>query len=254
MKHAALLLTISAAIFPANSSMGQELSDFVDANATHTILHEIGHALIDQFQLPVIGQEEDAVDAFATIEVMNLMEEYSKDILTDVATNWLYMDAQTDRGDLDFYDTHDLDAQRAYRTICHLYGLNPEENSDVAEWADLPEDILEVCEETGPLAYDSWETLLSGIVRDESEPITPISVEFGPSEHTDTREALIASGLLDDFADYAKLSFAWPEPLSFVAADCGEPNAFWDPEALTVTLCYEILLDWAEIEESIAAE
>jgi len=154
-------------VCPAQAGSAQEMSPFVQSNVIHTLFHEIGHAIIDQFQLPVIGQEEDAVDAFATIEVITFFEEDAKPILIDVAASWLAMDADTDREQLNFYDIHDLDAQRAYRVICHLYGNDPEANADAAEWAELPEDTQEVCEETGPLAYDSWEVLLADITLEE---------------------------------------------------------------------------------------
>ena len=36
------------------------------ANLEFTLLHEIGHALIDHFELPVFGREEDAADQIAT--------------------------------------------------------------------------------------------------------------------------------------------------------------------------------------------
>ena len=229
----------------------QDMTPFVEANIIHTLFHEIGHAIIDQFQLPVIGQEEDAVDAFATIEVMNLYPDAAKPILIDVATSWLHMDAGTDRADLNFYDIHDLDAQRAYRVICHLYGNDPDANADAADWAELPEDTLEICEETGPLAFDSWEVFLADIILADDAPAREVSVSYEPTEYVDEEIALRESRLLDDFAHYAQINFDWPEPLYFVASECGEANAFWDPENLTITLCYEIMKDWSEIEQDI---
>lgn len=249
MRHLCFGLGIS--VLPMTSATGQELSSFVESNAIHTLFHEIAHGVIDQFQLPVIGQEEDAADAFATLEVINLLEDDAKQILVDVASAWLHMDAKTDREDLDFYAIHDLDAQRAYRTICHLYAVDPDENADVAEWAGLPEDILDACLETGPLAFDSWEALISEILLAEGEAHTPVSVTYEPTGFEGVREALQANGLLDDIAHYAQVNFSWPEPISFVASECGEANAFWDPEIRTVTLCYEILHDWAEIEREL---
>ena len=239
-------------LFVSGPVVSKELSEFVTSNAIHTLFHEIAHGIIDQFQLPVIGQEEDAADAFATLEVINMLEDDAKQILVDVAASWLHMDAKTDREDLDFYDIHDLDAQRAYRTICHLYSVDPDGYADVADWADLPEDTLDVCLETGPLAFDSWETLLSDILLADGAPETPITVTYAESpEYEALRKALQEDGLLDDMAHYAQVNFSWPEPINFVAEACGEANAFWDPQSRTVTLCYEILEDWAQIEREL---
>lgn len=244
-------LVIALGVAPTLPATAQEITPFVESNAIHTLFHEIGHAIIDQFQLPVIGQEEDAADAFATIEIITLMEDDAKPILIDVAASWLFMDAQIDREDLDFYDVHDLDAQRAYRTICHLYGLDPDAHQDAADWAQLPDDTLEVCEETAPLAYDSWEALLSEVLLEEGTEGAEVSVTYGQTGYIETKQALEKSGLLDDLAHYAQLNFDWPDRLDFEAAECGEANAFWDSQTTTVTLCYELLREWADIEREL---
>ncbi len=245
----------AAWIFLSAPVSAQDLTPFVEANAIHTLFHEIGHAVIDQFQLPVIGQEEDAADSFATLEIINAFEDDAKPILIDVASAWLHLDAKTDREDLDFFDEHDLDAQRAYRTICHLYGIDPDANADAAEWADLPDETLDTCTDTAPLAQDSWEMLLqSGVLLGNDEPQTPIDVSYEETSLTQWRSQLMDSGLMDDLAIYAQTSFAWPNPVRFVASECGEANAFYDPQTVTVTLCYEILDDWAIAEVEILSQ
>jgi len=37
--------------------------------------HEMGHALVDAYQLPVLGKEEDAVDTLAAIVSADFLEE-----------------------------------------------------------------------------------------------------------------------------------------------------------------------------------
>ena len=41
------------------------------------LFHEVGHALVDQWDLPVLGREEDAVDAFSTIFMTDIVDEAS---------------------------------------------------------------------------------------------------------------------------------------------------------------------------------
>ena len=38
------------------------------------LFHEVGHALVDQWDIPVLGREEDAVDAFSTIFMTDLVK------------------------------------------------------------------------------------------------------------------------------------------------------------------------------------
>ena len=230
---------------------GAEISGFVEANALHTLLHELGHAVISEFELPVLGQEEDAVDAFATSEIIQMMPEDAEAILTDVALSWLIMDARTDRADLDFFDEHDLDAQRGYRTICHLYGADPEAHIDAADWVEIPEDIRENCEAAGAQAMDSWNAMLEGgALREEGAAKQTIAISYGPTaQFPALRADAMAAELLEWASDYAAENFAWPAPLEIEARECGEVNAYWDPGARRITLCYEILAEWAELEQ-----
>ena len=38
------------------------------------LFHEVGHALVDQWNIPVLGREEDAVDAFSTIFMTEIVK------------------------------------------------------------------------------------------------------------------------------------------------------------------------------------
>src|SRR4051794_18088900 len=45
---------------------------FVAGNALFTLSHELGHAVIATFDLPVLGREEDAADSFATLALLHV--------------------------------------------------------------------------------------------------------------------------------------------------------------------------------------
>jgi hypothetical protein len=44
-----------------------DMVEFVTGNMLFVALHELGHALVGQLRLPVLGREEDAADYFATL-------------------------------------------------------------------------------------------------------------------------------------------------------------------------------------------
>jgi uncharacterized membrane protein YgdD (TMEM256/DUF423 family) len=56
-----LSLGANAATPPVPPLQANELH-FISANAEFTLLHEMGHLLINELQLPVLGSEEDAAD------------------------------------------------------------------------------------------------------------------------------------------------------------------------------------------------
>lgn len=45
--------------------------------------------------------------------------------------------------------------------------------------------------------------------------------------------------LLEDLADDVNQSLILPYDIALIGAQCDEPNAFWDPEENSITLCYE---------------
>ncbi|MEL7463049.1 MAG: DUF4344 domain-containing metallopeptidase [Pseudomonadota bacterium] len=248
-RYQALGGAVLGALF-ASPAAAFEWTPFIEAQLADTLFHEIGHALVQEFELPVLGQEEDAVDAFATLEILRLYEKDAADVLVDVAAGWLVLDAWTDREDLNFYGEHDLDAQRGYRIICNLYGTDPIAYEAEADWAELPEEERERCEFDGPKAFDDWETMLEPhLLPEEAAPI-PARIVYGPGPSA-LRDAVIASGLYEWANDNSVADFDWPEPITLAAETCGEPTAYWEPDALKVVICYEMLEEWAEIEAAL---
>lgn len=123
-----------------------------------TFFHEMGHALIDVYDLPVTGREEDAVDQLATLILLEGGEEGESAAL-DGASSFVG-EEEAEMEDLAFWDEHSLDEQRFYNIVCWSYGKNPEGLQDLVDDETLPANRAERC----PAEYDrmsrSWESLL----------------------------------------------------------------------------------------------
>lgn len=68
-------------------------------------------------------------------------------------------------------------------------------------------------------------------------------VTYEPATFEETqREAdlLQGNGILEEFADTMNESLMIPEDINVIARECDEANAFYDPEARTIELCYEL--------------
>src|ERR1700731_4836400 len=50
-------------------------TEFVLGNSLFAVLHEMAHGLIADLGLPVLGREEDAADAFATVAILEMKTE-----------------------------------------------------------------------------------------------------------------------------------------------------------------------------------
>ena len=86
------------------------------------LFHEIGHALVDEWNVPVLGREEDAVDAFSTIFMTEFVPNGGQIALWG-ADFFDYLGRHEGTfGQNDFADEHSLDPQRAYSIACWVYG------------------------------------------------------------------------------------------------------------------------------------
>ncbi|QSB04763.1 DUF4344 domain-containing metallopeptidase [Natronoglycomyces albus] len=132
---------------------------FVHSLVTETTYHEIAHALIDQLELPITGNEEDVADQFVAYQLL-ASEEDHRDILLDVIDQYLHYGehAQIDTDAL--ADTHSLDSQRAYNYACYLYGSDREKGQNLIEAEALTEERAEYCPEEYRRAMEGWTMLL----------------------------------------------------------------------------------------------
>ena len=93
------------------------------------LFHEVGHALVDQWDLPVLGREEDAVDAFSTIFMTEIVKR--GDFALAGADFFFYLANAGKISDVQFADEHSFSKQRAYSIACWVYG------SDAVKWASV---------------------------------------------------------------------------------------------------------------------
>ncbi|MEL6919747.1 MAG: DUF4344 domain-containing metallopeptidase [Pseudomonadota bacterium] len=231
------------AVMPAAAVDDEDKVAFVENNLLYILFHEAGHAVIDQFGLPVLGQEEDAADAFATIEIMNVYED-PLPILADSAIAQFIMDERLD-GDYDvsdYYGSHDLDIQRGYRVICHAVGIEPDEYLVLAEDLGLDRDRIETCEDEGWLAAESWEVLLEPSFIAEDEISSNVVNQYDIDGLSAPQESLLLdNGLMDEFSAYLSETFDWPAPVTVTIELCNEANAFYDPATVTISMCAEFV-------------
>ena len=55
----------------AQMTLEEDRLKFVFANTVFVLFHELGHGLIHEFDLPVLGEEEDAADTIASIILLS---------------------------------------------------------------------------------------------------------------------------------------------------------------------------------------
>ena len=125
--------------------------EFAQNILTEVFYHEIGHAIVDVYNLPYTGLEENVADQFAAL-ILSLTYDaetghtIGQDMLFDVASSYFWSE-QRDGGPPAYWDTHGTNMQRFYNISCWAYGADPDYNQDLLSGEyGLPEDRVQWCE------------------------------------------------------------------------------------------------------------
>jgi len=133
-----------------------ERTDMIGGTWMFVLFHELGHALIDFYDLPVTGREEDAVDDFSAV----LMIDSGNPTYALAAAAFF---EATDSGmydKLSFADEHSLGAQRVYSILCTVYGSDPDRYESFVTSGLLPESRAVRCPAEYQQKSNAWEALL----------------------------------------------------------------------------------------------
>jgi hypothetical protein len=109
-------------------------------------LHESGHAVFDQLNVPVLGREEDAADLFSAYIVLQLGKEDARRLILGSAYQYK-ADVLSPQVPLTKYaDEHGIPAQRFFNVLCIAYGADQKLFADVVEKGYLPKKRAEGCD------------------------------------------------------------------------------------------------------------
>jgi hypothetical protein len=235
----------------------RERIEFVAGNLIFAAIHEVGHMLISEMGLPVLGREEDAADAFAVLTGLKLDSAFSDRVLMQSARGWFLSDRRSQKEDIKmvFYDEHGLDRQRAYNIVCLMVGSSSKKFSALADMTKMPEERQATCQGDYSNASWSWEKSLAPHIRNPDQAKTSINVAYADT----AKYAVYARGfrhirLLEELAEHLSDRFAWRGPISLEMTSCGEPGARWDLSARKIIVCYELAADFADLYRDYAVE
>ncbi len=123
-------------------------------------LHEIAHAIIDKYKLPIIGNEEDAADrCSAYINLEELGQDGVKAILA--AADAFAIESKKSAGRKpNMADEHLLGEQRYYNALCMVYGSNASKWEKLVTDGYLPKERAVRCPTEYQKTVDAWAGLL----------------------------------------------------------------------------------------------
>ncbi len=231
--------------------------DFVLGNSLFVLLHEFGHVLIRDFDIPLLGLEENSADTIAG--VILILADRNQPERQPRLSEYLAMAAlaniliwqtglEESQKEIIYWAQHDVSVRRASRLICLLYGSDTQEFGWLAEAVEMPEERRDVCEDEFDIARRAvgWVMATYGqSAADNPDLERPtIEVKYGqPRNEAQTRLLAIIRevGLLEIAADFIRSRFILPDSMTLRVKSCFGPNAYWDPDYRELIFCVELL-------------
>lgn len=219
---------------------GLPVSAFAKNVTLHVVLHELGHALIREFDIPVLGNEETAADAFATYYLTTYLPDRAVDVLT-ARTRSLMIEAG-ETSEVDWRGEHDDDARRAYQIAAIAVAAEAEKYSVVAAVVGMSEGDIKNAQDYGGEILRSWRRVLGPLWMPEGTASSEARVIYDNDSAFLTR--LCQDGLAVEIESSMK-RFDWHSQVTVRFVD-GAGRAGWNRSARTVTVHSEYVRRFIE--------
>ena len=228
-------------------------------------LHEFAHAVIGETGLPATGPEEDIADSFSAFSMAAIAQgappEAQGSVLSMVKASallWYYsalaQQAQPEVGLGQWQGEHAPNIKRFRNSFCVLYGSSPTSFDTLAKKVNFGPRAEARCADEYPRKFQAWEELLELRGRD----LGPDMPGKYPADHPggkivltfvlpttqfgrETETILKSDAMLTATVDLFERYFVWPRDLQVTFRDCEQMNAWYDPSAGSVTMCYSVI-------------
>lgn len=147
-------------LFRGNGKSETEANQKMFEAVQFVFLHEIGHALIDVYELPITGNEEDAADRCSSyINLEELGDEGVNSVIA-AADAFRLESRRKSPNKQNMADDHLLQEQRFYNSLCMIYGSDQSKYENLVTDGYLPKDRAEKCPGEYQKTVESWVRIL----------------------------------------------------------------------------------------------
>lgn len=232
---------------------------FLRANLEFTLFHELGHMLIDELALPVLGTEEDAADRIAVLAMVLARQDKTPEetipwlfaVAGDWYTEWELGDGGRERTRIPYWEQHPLEIQRFHNIVCLVFGSNPDRLDGLVDTELLPFERAMSCEREYRLARRAVQWVLDNHShRGQPGPVGAIRVRYlaAGKERRALGDWAAASGIAETIGTRLAARLHLPRDIVIEFDDCpGNPDAVWRQELQVVSICYQLLEHFREL-------
>jgi Putative metallopeptidase len=214
----------------------------------HVVLHELGHAVIREFDLMVLGNEETMADAFATHLLTEHFPERAVSAISARVKTLMIEADEVPRDQWTVRGEHDNDARRAYQIAALAIAADNQKYAGVAGIVGMSERDIDNARDYGSDIHRAWRRTLSPLMM----PAGKVSKEARFRADDSTR-AFVEAGepSLASMIESALQRFDWHSQVT-VGFVWGSGRAAWNRSKRTVTVNSEYLQRF--IAQSVKAE
>lgn len=213
------------------------VSVFATDVTLHVVLHELGHAVIREFDLMVLDNEETMADAFATHLLTEHFPERAVSAISARVKSLMIEANEVPRNKWTVRGEHDNDARRAYQIAALAIAADKEKYAGVAKIVDMSEEDIDKACDYGSDIHRAWRRTLSPLLM----PAGKVSKEARFRADESTRAFVNAGNpSLASTIESALQRFDWHSQVT-VAFVWGSGGAGWNRSKRTITVNSEYL-------------
>ena len=209
-----------------------KVSKFAEDVLVHVVLHEIGHGLVREFDLPILGNEETLADAFATHFLVTRMPDRATDVLQARVTSLMIEAGEVARDEWTVKGEHNSDARRAFQIAALAIAHDYQKYASVGKAAGMDEDDIRRARDYATEIHRSWRRILQPLFMPEGQ--LSGEARFRVDDGSSFSAAINSSSLSSELESIVK-GFDWHSQVT-VRFSPGDGGAGWSRSSRTVTV------------------
>jgi len=228
------------------------------------IFHEIGHLVIDEFQIPIFNNEEDVADSFMAWYLIHVPEDYLTDEDYRIASegphrvikymsDYFYFLKLLGIDRSNEYNSHSTDNKRFFNIACFMKGANPEVFDSYITKRDLAYIIEnEDCSKNYWSMYEAWWNIFENNWEIDLDKIEQkIFLKFEESEDDIFNYFnIVAEDLINEYLKSLQIKLKNKYFLSFEFCN-GDKNAYYLSKENKILFCYDLVEEFMDTRMNV---
>ena len=256
-----------------------EIYEFATNASMGIIFHEIGHLIVDEFNVPIFNNEEDVADSFMAWSLIQIPDEYASyedyeyyaeephKVIKGISDYYYYLtllgkDTSEVYGKDSEYAIHSTDNKRFFNIACFMKGSNPEVFNTYITKRGFDYILEDQCDYNYWQMSDAWWDVFKGSAQGEEYEFWEVYVEnYVQKIFLNFQDTNV--NIHQYFEEYAKPTILYflqnviaqvklQEDYILSFEYCGgDINAYYISSQNKILFCYELVEEFMNIKTEI---